>query len=271
METDFPLVRDKPITTDRLKLLDDAELVSMFSKRDPSTPSKFLSICGAIDEFRRRHPTNWAKTIASQTNRQESNSHRCSQIWQLYESALTDPQIQPDIEILRSLTKSLLMMLGDIAKDRRRDATLALVETVKSQGELPTVKEMKQELVDKRILDEPSETFGAPLTYIGLRHEPLNAQGVVLLFGMVLRKLGFIIEAVRKGSPATCLAKWSLQSGEQQSKEIQFEFRSRDAEKRSRPLTCDILVCWEDDWPACPIEVVELKSILQTSGADLLA
>jgi len=35
----------------------------------------------------------------------------------------------------------------------------------------------------------------------GLRHEPVNEQGVVLLFGMVAKQLGFLVEAVQKGFP----------------------------------------------------------------------
>jgi hypothetical protein len=26
---------------------------------------------------------------------------------------------------------------------------------------------------------------------------------------------------------------------------------------------CDIIVCWENDWQECPIEVIELKSVIE--------
>ncbi|HET8925688.1 MAG TPA: hypothetical protein VFN26_22080, partial [Candidatus Acidoferrum sp.] len=47
--------------------------------------------------------------------------------------------------------------------------------------------------------DRPS--YGHPIDFRGLRHEPVNEQGVVLLFGMVAKELGYIVEAVQSGFP----------------------------------------------------------------------
>src|SRR5215471_14267941 len=49
-------------------------------------------------------------------------------------------------------------------------------------------------------------TYGAPLDFSGLRNEPVNEQGVVLLFGMLAKKLGYVIEAIQTGFP-DCEAK----------------------------------------------------------------
>lgn len=38
--------------------------------------------------------------------------------------------------------------------------------------------------------------FGGPLDFRELRHAPINEQGVVYLFGMVSRELGFLVEAI---------------------------------------------------------------------------
>lgn len=43
--------------------------------------------------------------------------------------------------------------------------------------------------------------YGEPIDFLGLRHAPLNEQGVVYLFGILSRKMGFIIEAVRTHFP----------------------------------------------------------------------
>jgi hypothetical protein len=53
-----------------------------------------------------------------------------------------------------------------------------------------------------------SETteFGQPINFRGLRHAPINEQGVVFLFGMVSYELGFIVEAVM---PPTLIARRS--------------------------------------------------------------
>jgi hypothetical protein len=44
-------------------------------------------------------------------------------------------------------------------------------------------------------------TFGNPIDFRGLRHEPINENGVVFLFGMVARELGYLVEAVQAGFP----------------------------------------------------------------------
>jgi hypothetical protein len=44
-------------------------------------------------------------------------------------------------------------------------------------------------------------TYGNPIDFRGLRHEPVNEQGVVFLFGMLARELGYAVEAVQAGYP----------------------------------------------------------------------
>jgi len=54
-----------------------------------------------------------------------------------------------------------------------------------------------------------AETIGQTLdraNSCGLRHKPANEQGVVLLFGMLAKELGYLIEAVQNGFP-DCEAK----------------------------------------------------------------
>lgn len=48
--------------------------------------------------------------------------------------------------------------------------------------------------------------YGDPIDFRGLRHEPVNEQGVVFLFGMVAKELGYMVEAVQSGFP-DCEAK----------------------------------------------------------------
>jgi hypothetical protein len=43
--------------------------------------------------------------------------------------------------------------------------------------------------------------YGEPLDFRGLRYAPINEQGVVYLFGMVSRELGFLIESIRTDYP----------------------------------------------------------------------
>jgi hypothetical protein len=48
---------------------------------------------------------------------------------------------------------------------------------------------------------EGRPTYGDPIDFRGLRHAPVNEDGVVLLFGMVARELGYLVEAVQAGFP----------------------------------------------------------------------
>jgi len=43
----------------------------------------------------------------------------------------------------------------------------------------------------------PAQFYGEPIDFRGLRHAPINKQGVVFLFGLVSRESGFNIEAVQ--------------------------------------------------------------------------
>ncbi len=113
-------------------------------------------------------------------------------------------------------------------------------------------------------------TYGNPLDFRGLRHEPVNEQGVVFLFGMVARELGYHVEAVQTGYP-DCEAKRQVDAGKWQRVRIEFEFESRNFRDHGHPPEgCDVIVCWRHNWPECPpqLEVVELAAVIQTLSAS---
>lgn len=113
-------------------------------------------------------------------------------------------------------------------------------------------------------------TYGNPIDFRGLRHEPVNEQGVVFLFGMVARELGYHVEAVQTGYP-DCEAKRQVDAGKWQRVRIEFEFESRNFRDHGHsPTGCDIIVCWRHNWPDCPpnLEVVELSAVIQTLSAS---
>lgn len=106
--------------------------------------------------------------------------------------------------------------------------------------------------------------FGPPINFRGLRHAPINEQGVVFLFGMVSYELGFIVEAVHASYP-DCEAKRCVDRRNQrwQRVRIEFEFKSSTFNDHGHdPSACDVIVCWEHDWAECPIEVVELRKVI---------
>jgi len=112
---------------------------------------------------------------------------------------------------------------------------------------------------------EDRPTYGDPIDFRGLRHEPVNESGVVFLFGMVARELGYYVEAVQAGYP-DCEAKRQTAPGKWQRVKIEFEYESRNFRDHGHPPDrCDVIVCWRHNWPECPeqLEVVELKDVIQ--------
>jgi hypothetical protein len=108
----------------------------------------------------------------------------------------------------------------------------------------------------------PPQLFGAPIDFRGLRHAPINEQGIVYLFGMVSRELGFSVEALQQGFP-DCEGKCLHDKRRQlwAKARMEFEFRASNfCEHNHKVSECDVIVCWENDWPDCPLRVVELKS-----------
>jgi hypothetical protein len=110
--------------------------------------------------------------------------------------------------------------------------------------------------------------YGAPINFRGLQHAPINEQGVVYLFGMVSSELGLIVEAIQSAFP-DCEAKRCVDSrlDRWQRVRIEFEFLSRNFRDHGHnPDGCDLIVCWEHNWPECPIEVIDLKTVIGNLG-----
>jgi hypothetical protein len=104
--------------------------------------------------------------------------------------------------------------------------------------------------------------YGPFLSFRGLQHEPINEQGVVLLFGMVAHELGFVVESVHTGFP-DCEAKRRVGRLWERSR-IEFEFESRNFERHGHdPTGCDLIVCWHHNWPEAPVDVLQLRTAIQ--------
>ena len=107
--------------------------------------------------------------------------------------------------------------------------------------------------------------YGPPIDFRGLRHEPLNEQGVVFLFGKISEELGFSIEAIRTDYP-DCDGKRLVNKNKNlwETVSIEFEYRSSNfLEHGHDPGKCDVIICWIHDWLECPLEVIELKEIIK--------
>ncbi len=144
-----------------------------------------------------------------------------------------------------------------------RRATTPAVESDDDEGEAgPLQPDSPPEQNHSLVPAGLSNLYGDFINFRGLQHAPVNEQGVVFLFGMICRELGYVVEIVKPGFP-DCEAKRRVRgkAGMWQRVRIEFEYQSRNFRQHGHdPDQCDVIVCWEDNWPECPIEVLELRS-----------
>ena len=121
-----------------------------------------------------------------------------------------------------------------------------------------TTKAVKRKMLANR------KVYGEPLWMEAMAHAPTNESGVLILFGMVARRLGFILLHAQADFPDGEALR-EVQKGRWQLVRIEFEYQSRNfVAHRHRKDGCDMIVCWEHNWVDCPetIEVVELKTAI---------
>jgi hypothetical protein len=112
----------------------------------------------------------------------------------------------------------------------------------------------------KVLIDRP--LYGAPMKPCALAYCPTNEAGVLFLFGSLAVELGFMVTSLQAAFP-DCQAMRRVEGGKWQPIWIEFEYQSRNFMKHMHDVKgCDLIVCWEHNWPECPIEVIELRSLV---------
>lgn len=104
---------------------------------------------------------------------------------------------------------------------------------------------------------------GPPLQASPLTCAPTNEMGVVFLFGAMALQLGFSVTQLQAAFP-DCEALREVELGKWQRVRIEFEFESRNFLLHGHALTeCDLIICWNHNWEDCPLEVLELRSVVR--------
>ena len=121
-------------------------------------------------------------------------------------------------------------------------------------------------------------TYGALIGAWGHVYGPTNEGGVIALFGAMAASLGFLILKVQTEFP-DCEAVRVAGKDRNRPVKIEFEYESRNFLRHMHDVNgCDIIVCWEHNWPECPLEVIELKKavskgktlpLINTDNTDL--
>ena len=106
---------------------------------------------------------------------------------------------------------------------------------------------------------------GGILGVRGIVYEPINEQGVILLFAALCHDLGFMIEGIRSSFPDALLRRRNSK-GTWNSCRDEFEFKSSNFKLHKHNLKqCNLIICWENDWKDCQVEVMALKERIQES------
>lgn len=122
---------------------------------------------------------------------------------------------------------------------------------------------------EESIQYEKSFLVGDPINFEGLMYGPLNESGVIFLFSKIHDKLNppISIEAVQAAYPDAKGRRKTRKGWEDVW--IEFEYKSSYFKVHKHdPKECDIIVCWEHDWKDCPLEIIELKSIINERSID---
>jgi hypothetical protein len=105
--------------------------------------------------------------------------------------------------------------------------------------------------------------YGLPLLQEPLTFAPTNEAGVLAAFACYARELGFTILRLQAAFP-DCEALREVGPHKGQRVLIELEYESRNFLEHQHPVNgCDLIVCWINNWPDCPLEVIELSSVLR--------
>ena len=104
--------------------------------------------------------------------------------------------------------------------------------------------------------------YGAPMFPGPLAYAPVNEMGVVFLFGWMAPQLGYVVHWLQSEFP-DCEVMRRVAQERCQLLKAEFEYESRNFLKHMHDVKgCDLIICWRHNWPECPLEVLELGSLL---------
>ena len=104
--------------------------------------------------------------------------------------------------------------------------------------------------------------YGQPIMLPELATAPTNELGVIYLFGALAKVLGFMVLRLQAEFP-DCQALRRGEDGRWRLVRVEFEFESKNFLLHGHDVNgCDLIVCWVNNWPSCPVEVLELSKIV---------
>lgn len=103
---------------------------------------------------------------------------------------------------------------------------------------------------------------GPPINFRGLMYAPVNENGVIFLFSKLSEDISIAVEGIQVKFPDAFGKRYENNKGYPIT--IEFEYKSSDYKRHGHPKEgCDLIVCWKHDWEQCPIQVIELRSLIE--------
>jgi hypothetical protein len=132
---------------------------------------------------------------------------------------------------------------------------------VKAEGKTSQTLEPRRAVRKAQVLhDRP--IYGLPM-FAPFSFAPTNEQGVLFVFGGVAHELGFSITRVQTGFPDV-EAMREVGPNKCQPVKLELEYETKNFLLHMHPLDgCDGIVCWINNWQECPLEVIELRSVVE--------
>lgn len=177
-----------------------------------------------------------------------------------------DDEMEIEEEVVEEdLEKTMVSRPHSVEDYREAQAKAQKAPVVKTREQQKRAKHIPQTFKPKN--GKNRKPKGTPIQFRGLRYAPTDRVGVIYLFGLVSYELGFTLESITSEYPhaeGTRITSPDDPSAPQERVRVVFELKSTDFKARKRDESqCDLLVCWSHNWDDCPIEVLELKSIIK--------
>jgi hypothetical protein len=149
---------------------------------------------------------------------------------------------------------------GQGLADEYKDVLDVIEQRASSESGVPKLSAPPS--APKILKDRPM--YGPRLEGCPLVFAPTNEAGVLYLFGAMSERLGFLVLLVQTAFP-DCQAMRVVAENRLQPVKIELEYQSLNFLKHMHDVAgCDMIVCWEHNWPECPLEVIELKSVISS-------
>ena len=139
------------------------------------------------------------------------------------------------------------------------------IQPAPGQANAAAARRMTGKLAKPKVAeDEPF--YGTPLMFMPLAMAPTNEMGVIFLFGAVAQDMGFMMLRLQTGFPDGEAFR-EVSPGRWQRVKLEFELQSRNFLAHGHLISgCHMIVCWENNWQECPLEVIELKKLFPEIG-----